>query len=1189
MPAASATPTATERRLRSLTFPPGYDSGDDILNGFYVPVLSRAVSYDRSVGYFRSSSLAAASRGMARFIAGGGTVRLLVGAELTAPDAQALQGAERIPPDLAARLAAALATEDDLIRRRLEVLAWLVQQGRVQIKVAVAVDSEGRYLVGDDDPFFHEKIGVLRDEAGDGVAFHGSVNESATAWTRNFESFSVFTSWDDSAHFDHWVARLEARWAGDVPGYRVLPLPDVVRDELLRYAPEHAPPERDPGEPRPAAPPQLLARYLEVAPRLAGAERLPGATVPIELFPHQLQVYERLAGMFPRSWLLADEVGLGKTVSAGLALRHLLLTGQVERALILAPANVARQWQDELFEKFGLWVPRLDGRRLYDAHPDDIRELEPGENPYASEPVLIASSHLARRREHQPLVLDAAPFDLLVVDEAHHARRRSFADPTQYRPSLLLGLLDRLRETGKLRTTWLLTATPMQVAPIELLDLLKQIGLTGRLASWPAFQRFYAELAKDDSDRVDWRILATSLRDTPLPPPGPVEAELLERIRSKLGPVATARIERFVDAPGDPRDVAQSLGPAGRDELLEWLRLRSPVGQLVTRHSRETLKRYRDLGMLTEPVADRDVDDVDIHFTPAEQELYERLDALIDRLQAHGSTQQAGFILTVYRRRLTSSWAAIRRTLHKRLAREGDLATQLELDVSVLEELDVDETVGRHVDAEAVLPLSNEDLAEIKGYLHDLESVPDTKYTELEKLLHEARAEGRALIVFTQFTDTLDAIRDRLVGAYGHELATYTGDGGRRWDTRVGTWKAVSKQQLVADVREGRVTVILANDAASEGLNLQAASFLVNYDVPWNPMRIEQRIGRVDRIGQRWPTVKVRNFTIPGTVEVDVYRALRGRISQFHDLVGKLQPIIGATEKAVRDAYSVRRADRHLAVDAQVRDLLDRVDELEATGIDLTDEDPLPIPDHPPSPVTLPQLQTAIGELGIELASPGRPVAIDAHASRDRTDWRALGSYGHPRLGPALAKLAAGFDQDASSVIFEEQDGIAVAMRADRSPPEPVASVEDLGELGASYARDEAAARADELLRTVARERRAVYDAALEARTTDHRLALRRAFTAFAADLLATRTALRAFASGEDVDPAVVWFDLRDDPTELRYVPTFAKNHGISTTECFPTRDQLAKSRQLPVGKLEAHRFEHLDRFRGLIERARGT
>jgi hypothetical protein len=424
---------ASEARagLRGLALRPGYDSGDRLLEAFYVPALSRAVRYDRSVGYFRSSSLAAATRGLTRFLNGGGTMRLLCGAELSAADRQALLGQGTFDGALGDRLAERLATEDDLVTRRLQVLAWLARTGRLEVRIAVPVDAGGQPVVTDQhDPYFHEKIGVLHDTAGDGVAFQGSVNESMTAWTRNFESFSVYASWDERApFFRHWARRFDQHWAGQVSGFRVYPLPDAVRQRLLSLAAAEEPDARDPEE-QPVGEDAVVARYLAVAPRLVSAEGLAEATTGVVLYPHQRQVTERLGGQYPRSWLVADEVGLGKTISAGMALRRLLLSGQVRSALILAPANVCRQWQDELFAKFGLWVPRLDGG-IHGVHPDDRSPA--GTNPYAEHRILIASSHLARRPGQRDLVLAAAPYDLLIVDEAHHARR-NHADEDRYRP-----------------------------------------------------------------------------------------------------------------------------------------------------------------------------------------------------------------------------------------------------------------------------------------------------------------------------------------------------------------------------------------------------------------------------------------------------------------------------------------------------------------------------------------------------------------------------------------------------------------------------------------------------------------------------------------------------------------------------------------------------------------------------------
>src|SRR5690606_13515362 len=168
-----------------------------------------------------------------------------------------------------------------------------------------------------------------------------SVNESATAWTANFESFSVYTSWGVPGHYNFWADKFNKHWHGSVTGFRVFPLPEAARQELIALAPDEPPDEHDPEETFLTGGDTAIARFLALAPRLVNAApAVAEATTGVELFPHQRQVVERLAGAYPRSWLVADEVGLGKTISAGMALRRLLLAGEVKRALILAPANV---------------------------------------------------------------------------------------------------------------------------------------------------------------------------------------------------------------------------------------------------------------------------------------------------------------------------------------------------------------------------------------------------------------------------------------------------------------------------------------------------------------------------------------------------------------------------------------------------------------------------------------------------------------------------------------------------------------------------------------------------------------------------------------------------------------------------------------------------------------------------------
>lgn len=1133
--------------LRGLGLGIGYDSGDEALRSFYVPALSRARSYDRSVGYFRASWIAAAAKGVSRFVAGGGRMRLLIGAELAEADRDALVGASEIPAALAIRLASELVAPDEIAQRRLEVLAWLARQGRLQVKVAVPVDADGRAVPADlARAYFHEKIGILRDAAGDGVAFQGSVNESATAWSHNFESFSVYKSWDGSAaYFDEWAARFERRWAGDVAGFAVFDLPDPVLRSLVALAPDIEPPARDPDEGPERAPPELVAAYASVAPRLVGAQRLGDATIGVRLFPHQDQVVARLAGTYPRSWLVADEVGLGKTISAGVALRRLVLSGQVGRALVLAPAAVCRQWQDEAFEKLGLWVPRLDGQRLHGAHPHDTRLLAKGENPYAGEPILLASSHLARRADHQAMIAAAPALDLLVVDEAHHARR-SGANPDKYRPTKMLELLDTLARTGHARATWLLTATPMQVHPIELVDLLRIVGLSGALGDFVSFRRYYAELAKAPDSEVDWAFLGSMAGSFQHDRLDEADLAVLVRIENQLGPVQVERIRRFgtEGAAQQPAGVAEALGVAGRRELRRWLAQRGPVGHYLTRHSRQTLRRYWRAGLLDTPVADRDVQACTVAFTPTEQALYDELDAVLDRLmQAHGTRRGAGFVLTIYRRRLTSSWAAIAQTLRRRIARERlEVEADLVADAEALDPGDIEGAAlvswdpggaARVDDAEAV-PLSEADRAQMAAYLGRLEVVTDSKFERLRTELDGARGTGRAVIVFTQFTDTLSYLRDRLQPAYRSHLATYSGDGGQVWvepdDPADGAWKDVSKAELVDALRSGRVSVILATDAASEGLNLQVASYLINYDLPWNPMRVEQRIGRIDRIGQGAPVVTIRNYVIPGTIEESVYEALARRIDLFAGLVGRLQPILGATEAAFVRIFKAPRSERAAVTRAAVAALFASIDELESSGIDLEgDDDPLPLPVEPEAPLDLAALRRAVVEdLGEALDQPQRPATFDPQrVSRDPGRWCALSTYGHPRLAVVLERHCGALSPgERGPVVFAEAEGIWSVWRADRTPPVAVrtlAQLVDLGEAGSSGEAGEAALR--EAREAADRRSERIRDA--EVQTRQRWLGdLRARYTNLVRDTINAESTLHARNGDGLVEPRLIWLDL---------------------------------------------------------------
>jgi hypothetical protein len=281
--------------------------------------------------------------------------------------------------------------------------------------------------------------------------------------------------------------------------------------------------------------------------------------------------------------------------------------------------------------------------------------------------------------------------------------------------------------------------------------------------------------------------------------------------------------------------------------------------------------------------------------------------------------------MAVFRKRLASSFAAFQKSLERRrdliAAIQHDLADldeRLQEQQKIFEEDDEedDETdVGLVIDRERQRllrwyrdPRRRGALEQERLYLQDYltalaQIAVDSKFEAFQDRLQRVVAEGQRVIIFTQYLDTLDFIRDRLVARYGDRLACYSGRGGEVWDAALNRWRVVEKAEVKARSQRDHpqaIAILLGTDAASEGLNLQQFSALINYDLPWNPMRVEQRIGRIDRIGQAAPAVNLLNLYMQGTIEEDTYDTLKRRIHLFEEVVGPLQPILAEMPRIFR-------------------------------------------------------------------------------------------------------------------------------------------------------------------------------------------------------------------------------------------------------------------------------------------------
>jgi len=332
-----------------------------ILHDFYIPALQRAVRYDRVAGYFRSTSLAAASQGFSAFAGKASHMRLIVGADLEPHDVEAIIHGEqeRLTQGLNTALGEpAKWTEPEV--RGVELLAWMVKAGLLEVRVALRVHAEtGKAIPFESqvDGYVHEKWAVLADADADRMYISGSLNESKTALLLNAENIDVHCAWrseEARERTDEAEAEFAVLWANEHPAFRVLTLPEAVKARLISFVdgdaagvrPVKLPKEVDGTSAavvdiQPSLAEWLAFKFIQDAPRMRNGQYLGIETAPIEAWPHQRIVARRLVDGWPLSWMLCDEVGLGKTIETGLALRSLMLSGFVKRALIAAPASVA--------------------------------------------------------------------------------------------------------------------------------------------------------------------------------------------------------------------------------------------------------------------------------------------------------------------------------------------------------------------------------------------------------------------------------------------------------------------------------------------------------------------------------------------------------------------------------------------------------------------------------------------------------------------------------------------------------------------------------------------------------------------------------------------------------------------------------------------------------------------------------
>ena len=864
--------------LRDLSFQISYnpDNCPDIIGRLYEPALTESVRYDRTTFGFSPTGLMDAATGVAGLIRNGGRIQLICDQTLEAETVKAiiegrLEAAAALRNEVPPESLTDISPQDIKGKEKLEFITWMVKNDLIEIKVAIRPSGA-----------FHPKTGIMADAQGNKIAFDGSSNESIHGWNLNYEHLNVFCSWAEPMRVEDKEETFRKLWTGESREATVIPIPDDYQEYLKQVAPPTDPTKPNP----PPAPPKDERDQLwnRIRDAIANDPATTAETVAAEMWPHQENFRrQRATGPGPDRLLIADEVGLGKTIQAGILLKTRINQGKVGRLLILTPRSARRQWQQELWHKFNIQVPILErvGTQMMLLHPDGSEEPA-SEQPWDA-PYCLVSYHWLRRNRQQFLASDPH-YDTVIVDEAHHARFQDVNDPQRRQPNQYLTLLRELSQ--RTRDLILLTATPMQIDETELWALLNLLEPQG----WneAQFNVFYDESIELNTDH--WRVLRDLYRE---------KAPKPEQVRDRLERLIWSDNEMLVGAQLDQQTMQATA---------DLMRRSAPPKRNMSRHTRNLLQHYQDTGIITMTIPQRNVQDDPITMSPEERDLYDEIDGLVNECYGNNpalNQTAVGFIMTVYRKRLGSSAHAYSCSIQNHLDRREEEAEEWELlNQASEEEPDVEDT-------DYILPgttLTNQQhalLVEARDRAQQL-AHHDTKYRRLIRHIGQLEQAGhRKIIIFTQFQDTQDYLVDRLTNGAHKSVTPISGQDARS--------PGPPREERMRAFREAEEGILICTETAAESLNLQFCTALVNYDIPWNPMVLEQRIGRIDRIGQERKCIDVINLFYADTAEYDAYRILNRRMKAIEENVGPYRPIMQPNvERIIANAHRRRARPEEL-------------------------------------------------------------------------------------------------------------------------------------------------------------------------------------------------------------------------------------------------------------------------------------
>ncbi|MCI0728578.1 MAG: phospholipase D-like domain-containing protein [Chloroflexi bacterium] len=834
---------------------------------FLATRLQGSRAYDRIAGYFSSSLLEVVGEELESVA---GSIRIICNSDLHLEDVKTAQAAQ-----MAVRRAWTSARPEKLlqgqgetrVRDRFRRLYTLLSSGKLQVRV---LPDRAFGLI-------HGKAGVITLADGSQTCFIGSANESKSAWQLNYELV-----WEDtSAEAIAWVQEeFDALWGSP----QAVPLAEAVIQDIRRLAERRVIHVLDDWLSGPEAP-EPSAAIIET----------PVYRQEVGLWEHQKyfvkMVFDAHRGPTGQArFILADQVGLGKTLQLAMAAKLIALSG-AQPILVICPKTLLWQWQGEMRDLLDMPSAVWDGRRWVDeqgypypaAGPDAIRKCP--------RRVGIVSGGLISHGSGAADYLLTLRYDCVILDEAHRARRRNLGqnrDQEAPEPNNLLRFMYAVAERSS--TVMLATATPVQLRPVEAWDLLDVLSRGDESVLGNAHSRWRhaaealdlvmkrADSPADESEQWEW------MRN-PFPPKSEhYDFEILRRQFSTPDEKAVI-----------PGNALLKLSAAGRQRLANLFpRLvqdHNPFIRRIVRRTRQQLEAQIDpetnepflkpiaVELLGEEPADA------IRLPAYLRQAYEAAEEFCTLVGQR--MKGSGFLKTLLLRRVGSSIYSGLRTAERMLGSQEDVDTDEEDEPE-------EEQEQRLAPTQFGQSLTEPERDILRRFVASLRANQgrDPKYAVVVECLRERGWLERGCIIFSQYRDSIQWLAEQLTREFPEEpVAVYSGPA-TSGIMQGGKWTPAARENLKQMVRRGELHLLLGTDAASEGLNLQSLSTLINLDLPWNPTRLEQRKGRIQRIGQIHDTVQIYNMRYQDSVEDRVHQLLSSRLQDVYNLFGQIPDVL---------------------------------------------------------------------------------------------------------------------------------------------------------------------------------------------------------------------------------------------------------------------------------------------------------